>query len=144
MTCGTQQRLHDAAGPARYPGTDALIALAGLPGACLSMRADGLGQADLIAGRPSRLAEAATRAARRLVRSRSRPVRDGTQFACVPGGLIPRIRDAVQTAHRDRGPVPDRTFTGRHEHRAQIIAPLLPNRHALARVLADPGVTCVG
>lgn len=162
MTCGTQQRLHDAAGPAgdptddmpasigqfrkgltRYSGADALIAPAGLPGACASMRAV-LGQPDVIAGRPSCLAEAVTRAARHLVRSRSQSVRDGSQFACVLGGPITRIRDAVQTVLRDRGSVPGRKFTDRQDHRAQIVAPLLLNRPVLATVLADPGFTCVG
>lgn len=162
MTCGTQKRLHDAADPAdnptddmpastgqfrkgltRYSRTDALIAPAGLPGACASMRA-GLGQADVIAGRPSRLAEAVIRAARHLVRSRSRSVRGGTQFACVLGSPIPRIRDAVQTALHDRGSVPGRKFTDCQDHQAQIVAPLLLNRLALATVLADPDFTCVG
>jgi hypothetical protein len=163
MTCDTQQRLHDAVGPAGDPTddmpasigqfrkglarcleTDALVASAGLPRACASMRADGLGQADLITGRPSRLAEAVTRTARHLVRSRSRSVRDGSQFACVLGGPIPRIRDAVQTALHDRESIPDPKLTDRQDHQAQIVAPLLLIRPVPARVLADPGVTCVG
>lgn len=127
---------------ARRLGTDVLITPARLSGASASIRADRLEQADLIdASCPSRLIEAVIHAARHLVRSRPRTVRDGTQFARVPGSPIPQIRDAVQMAHSDRRSIPDPKFTDHHEHRAQIIAPLLMNRPALARVLARAGVT---
>jgi hypothetical protein len=164
MTSGTQQQPRSAAGPgrdsaagaptsigrfrkglARWPGTDALITLARLPGASATRWADGPGQAPLLDFNPGCPASpAAVAAASHLMRGHRRATRDGTQFACVPGGPIPQIHDAIQTALHDHGPVQDRKFTDRHEHRAQIVALLLTNQPALARVLTNPGFTCGG